>query len=275
MNVFKFILLSFFCLGCCLFSIAQTHNGEPSWGGDGGWILVQFNIDGADNNYCNSNVKDDFKFCIVAHNRMTGETISIGSMDVNGNDTQASFDEIDANNGLTEGNGCDLRLDVGVGNGTTCGQVYLMFSSWALSEAWSEAVYDLKITIKRVSNDDVWSESYEPGTWSGAPAVAIFKGPVSTLQISVPDIAANICEGSILDVSTVATVSNADAGGAYSIALTDGGGTNTFNPSYATVSGDVIKIASNCPAGNYTVKATVTDAASNTAETTFSFAVNA
>ena len=97
---------------CCLFSIAQTHNGEPSWGGDGGWILVQFNIDGADNNYCNSNVKDDFKFCIVAHNRMTGETISIGSMDVNGNDTQASFDEIDANNGLTEGNGCDLRLDV-------------------------------------------------------------------------------------------------------------------------------------------------------------------
>lgn len=57
--------------------------------------------------------------------------------------------------------------------------------------------------------------------------------------------------------------------------MTDGGGTNTFNPSYATVSGDVIKIASNCPAGNYTVKATVTDAASNTAETTFSFAVNA
>ena len=85
-----------------------------------------------------------------------------------------------------------------------------------------------------------------PETWSGDELEFTF-GSAPKLQISIPDIAANICEGSILDVSTMATVSNADAGGAYSIALTDGGGTNTFNPSYATVSGDVIKIASNCP----------------------------
>ena len=275
MKIFKFILLCIFCFANFFVVKAQTHNGEPSWGGEGGWILIQFNIDGADNNYCNSNVKDDFKFCISAHNLLTNETISIGSMDMYGNDTQSSFDALDAANGLTEYQGCDLSLDVGVGNGSTCGQVYLMFNSWALSEDWSEALYSLKITIKRVSNDDVWEKEYTPGTWNGDPAVATFEGTTPTLQISVPNITANICEGSISNVSTVATVTNADASGAYTIALTDGGGASTFNPAYATVSGDNIQIAANCPAGNYTVKATVTDAAGNTAETTFSFVVNA
>ncbi|MCM1030442.1 MAG: hypothetical protein NC410_03215 [Oscillibacter sp.] len=196
-------------------------------------------------------------------------------MDMYGNDTQSSFDALDAANGLTEYQGCDLSLDVGVGNGSTCGQVYLMFNSWALSEDWSEALYSLKITIKRVSNDDVWEKEYTPGTWNGDPAVATFEGTTPTLQISVPNITANICEGSISNVSTVATVTNADASGAYTIALTDGGGASPFNPAYATVSGDDIQIAANCPAGNYTVEATVTDAAGNTANTTFSFVVNA
>lgn len=138
---------------------------------------------------------------------------------------------------------------------------------------------DLRIVVIKKAEcggEELIGEKYfEAGDWAFYRTTEIDFTMPAGLEISVPDIAANICEGSILDVSTVATVSNADAGGAYSIALTDGGGANIFNPSYATVSGDVIKIASNCPAGNYTVKATVTDAASNTAETTFSFAVNA
>lgn len=119
-------------------------------------------------------------------------------------------------------------------------------------------------------------EFFDVNTWSLSETYELdFTPSQPDLKISVPDIAANICEGSISDVRTIATVSNADAGGPYSITLADGGGASTFNPSYATVSGDTIKIAPNCPAGNYTVKATVTDAASNTAGTTFAFTVNA
>ncbi len=137
------------------------------------------------------------------------------------------------------------------------------------------ATYNLHIIMTYTCGGDnqVSDVTYPAGTWNYTDKYADFRGEM--LSIQVPDIAANICEGSISDIKTVATVSNADAGGSYTITLADGGGASTFNPSYATVSGDTIKIAPNCPAGNYTVKATVTDAASNTAETTFAFTVNA
>ncbi|WP_251623152.1 immunoglobulin domain-containing protein [Odoribacter lunatus] len=119
--------------------------------------------------------------------------------------------------------------------------------------------------------NEISDNLYPAGTWDYTDKIVDFTG--GKITISVPDITANMCEGSILNVSTIATVSNAD--GAYTIALTDGGGTNTFNPSYATVSGDNIQIAQNCPAGDYKVKATVTDAGGNTADATFAFVVSA
>ncbi len=252
----------------------QIHNAEPINSDFDSWIMVTFNINGSNNNYCNSNVNDDFIYCITATHIYTNQVVSIGSMDPNGNNTSSSFQQLSDDYGLNDPDAPGCLLELSTDPGETCGAVVLTFYAWAFPVDWDPSLYSFSITVKQIASGDVETKTYDPETWSGDELEFTF-GSAPKLQISIPDIAANICEGSILDVSTVATVSNADAGGAYSIALTDGGGTNTFNPSYATVSGDVIKIASNCPAGNYTVKATVTDAASNTAETTFSFAVNA
>lgn len=252
----------------------QIHNAEPINSDFDSWIMVTFNINGSNNNYCNSNVNDDFIYCITATHIYTNQVVSIGSMDPNGNNTSSSFQQLSDDYGLNDPDAPGCLLELSTDPGETCGAVVLTFYAWAFPVDWDPSLYSFSITVKQIASGDVETKTYDPETWSGDGLEFTF-GSAPKLQISIPDIAANICEGSILDVSTVATVSNADAGGAYSIALTDGGGTNTFNPSYATVSGDVIKIASNCPAGNYTVKATVTDAASNTAETTFSFAVNA
>lgn len=252
----------------------QIHNAEPINSDFDSWIMVTFNINGSNNNYCNSNVNDDFIYCITATHIYTNQVVSIGSMDPNGNNTSSSFQQLSDDYGLNDPDAPGCLLELSTDPGETCGAVVLTFYAWAFPVDWDPSLYSFSITVKQIASGDVETKTYDPETWSGDELEFTF-GSAPKLQISIPDIAANICEGSILDVSTMATVSNADAGGAYSIALTDGGGTNTFNPSYATVSGDVIKIASNCPAGNYTVKATVTDAASNTAETTFSFAVNA
>lgn len=252
----------------------QIHNAEPINSDFDTWIMVTFNINGSNNNYCNSNVNDDFIYCITATHIYTNQVVSIGSMDPNGNNTSSSFQQLSDDYVLNDPDAPGCLLELSTDPGETCGAVVLTFYAWAFPVDWDPSLYSFSITVKQIASGDVETKTYDPETWSGDTLEFTF-GSAPKLQISIPDIAANICEGSILDVSTVATVSNADAGGAYSIALTDGGGTNTFNPSYATVSGDVIKIASNCPAGNYTVKATVTDAASNTAETTFSFAVNA
>ena len=44
----------------------QIHNAEPINSDFDSWIMVTFNINGSNNNYCNSNVNDDFIYCITA-----------------------------------------------------------------------------------------------------------------------------------------------------------------------------------------------------------------
>lgn len=95
--------------------------------------------------------------------------------------------------------------------------------------------------------------------------------PESSLNVNVSN--TEICSGSTTGNTTTATISGAT--GATTITLADAGkGGATFNPSYATVVGDVITINPTCPAGVYTVKATVTDEVPATAETEFTFTVN-
>lgn len=252
----------------------QIHNAEPINSDYDSWIMVTFNINGSNNNYCNPNVNDDFIYCIEAKHIYTNQVVSIGSMDPSGNNTSSSFQTLSNTYVLNDPESPGCLLELSKEQGQSCGAVVLTFSAWAFPVDWDPSLYSFTITVKQLASGDVQTKTYEPETWSEDELEFTF-GSSPTLQISVPDIAANICEGSISDVRTIATVSNADAGGSYTITLADGGGASTFNPSYATISGDTIKIAPNCPAGNYTVKATVTDAASNTAETTFAFTVNA
>ena len=254
-----FVILLCFLITCNLF--AQTiipvdggHNGAANKN-DGAYLTFPIITSESDINCITYFVKVQTTTWLVPGAYATETTYTVGNIDKDGNPTSTPKSFLQA---------------------TDYGYVmFLNFDDFGGDGVIASDKYSFSIEVKDKCTEDVDTRNWGVGDWEYFLQENLTLGGKVTLSISVPDIAANICEGSILDVSTVATVSNADAGGAYSIALTDGGGTNTFNPSYATVSGDVIKIASNCPAGNYTVKATVTDAASNTAETTFSFAVNA
>ncbi len=254
-----FVILLCFLITCNLF--AQTiipvdggHNGAANKN-DGAYLTFPIMTSESDINCITYFVKVQTTTWLVPGAYATETTYTVGNIDKDGNPTSTPKSFLQA-------------TDYGY-------VIFLNFDDFGGDGVIASDKYSFSIEVKDKCTEDVDTRNWGVGDWEYFLQENLTLGGKVTLSISVPDIAANICEGSILDVSTVATVSNADAGGAYSIALTDGGGTNTFNPSYATVSGDVIKIASNCPAGNYTVKATVTDAASNTAETTFSFAVNA
>ena len=254
-----FVILLCFLITCNLF--AQTiipvdggHNGAANKN-EGAYLTFPIMTSESDINCITYFVKVQTTTWLVPGAYATETTYTVGNIDKDGNPTSTPKSFLQA-------------TDYGY-------VIFLSFDDFGGDGVIASDKYSFSIEVKDKCTEDVDTRNWGVGDWEYFLQENLTLGGKVTLSISVPDIAANICEGSILDVSTVATVSNADAGGAYSIALTDGGGTNTFNPSYATVSGDVIKIASNCPAGNYTVKATVTDAASNTAETTFSFAVNA
>ena len=254
-----FVILLCFLITCNLF--AQTiipvdggHNGAANKN-DGAYLTFPIMTSESDINCITYFVKVQTTTWLVPGAYATETTYTVGNIDKDGNPTSTPKSFLQA-------------TDYGY-------VIFLNFDDFGGDGVIASDKYSFSIEVEDKCTEDVDTRNWGVGDWEYFLQENLTLGGKVTLSISVPDIAANICEGSILDVSTVATVSNADAGGAYSIALTDGGGTNTFNPSYATVSGDVIKIASNCPAGNYTVKATVTDAASNTAETTFSFAVNA
>ncbi len=254
-----FVILLCFLITCNLF--AQTiipvdggHNGAANKN-DGAYLTFPIMTSESDINCITYFVKVQTTTWLVPGAYATETTYTVGNIDKDGNPTSTPKSFLQA-------------TDYGY-------VIFLNFDDFGGDGVIASDKYSFSIEVKDKCTEDVDTRNWGVGDWEYFLQENLTLGGKVTLSISVPDIAANICEGSILDVSTVATVSNADAGGAYSIALTDGVGTNTFNPSYATVSGDVIKIASNCPAGNYTVKATVTDAASNTAETTFSFAVNA
>lgn len=254
-----FVILLCFLITCNLF--AQTiipvdggHNGAANKN-EGAYLTFPIMTSESDINCITYFVKVQTTTWLVPGAYATETTYTVGNIDKDGNPTSTPKSFLQA-------------TDYGY-------VIFLNFDDFGGDGVIASDKYSFFIEVKDKCTEDVDTRNWGVGNWKYFLQENLTLGGKVTLSISVPDIAANICEGSILDVSTVATVSNADAGGAYSIALTDGGGTNTFNPSYATVSGDVIKIASNCPAGNYTVKATVTDAASNTAETTFSFAVNA
>lgn len=254
-----FVILACFLITCNLF--AQTiipvdggHNGAASKN-DGAYLTFPILTSESNISCITYFVKVQTTNWLVPGVYATETTYTVGNIDKDGNPTPTQKSFLQA-------------TDYGY-------VIFLNFDDFGGDGVIASDKYSFSIEVKDKCTDDVDTRNWDVGQWEYFLQENITLGGNATLQISVPDIAANICEGSISNVSTVATVTNADASGAYTIALTDGGGASTFNPAYATVSGDDIQIAANCPAGNYTVKATVTDAAGNTAETTFSFVVNA
>lgn len=236
-----------------------SHNGTPKNASDQ-WLLINITENGTD---ITLNPLD-YLFYVYVEN-LDGDNASLGTADASGNSTEGSFTSTFGGNDLLTGHtyiDTDPTLLLSI--------LFSDFENKYIGDDCSELTVHIKVFKKDGSGMGEWK--YGPGEWDWATEYVLDVKSVSNLSISVTPTTFAFCEGTS-GQSICATVSNAD--GNYTIALTDGGGITTFNPSYATVNGDTIKIASNCPAGNYTVKATVTDAASNTAETTFSFVVNA
>lgn len=141
----------------------------------------------------------------------------------------------------------------------------------------SSANYSLRLVVVKkgggICGEELIGEEFFPvGDWAFSRTYIMdFTPPTPGIGITVPNL--TMCFGAILNNSVNAIITNAT--GPYTITLANAAeaGDAAFLPAYATVAGDVITVAPGCPAGSYTVKATVTDGA-GTAETTFKFTVN-
>lgn len=244
-----------------------THNGF-SKKADGGYVYLEIRLN---NLPLTAALVSDFTYFVEAEKVTNDLSGVVGYPFVQG--YYHTIGNIDA-----LGNPCAIPNDCWVNvdpvDGTSVG---LCFDAFGGSNQImpSAGGFVLKITISYKKGTETLTKTLEflPTEWMYNDVLEInLEGGTPSLSITVPALA-SLCSGSTTGNTTTATISGAT--GATTITLADAGkGGATFNPSYATVVGDVITINPTCPAGVYTVKATVTDEVPATAETEFTFTVN-
>lgn len=194
---------------------AQQHNADAGWLGE--WVLAYDFYFGSEEqiNYCTtSDLKDDFKFCVIATHAINGKIMSFGSMDPSGNDT-----DFDCNGSLNETSPYWSALYFYESGETTgCGGIYLEIFSYDFPE-WTDGMYSLTIRIKKVSTNEIYEEELPyDGDWYSVPDSyhAQFNpessvDPPAPILTATPIIAGCWSEGGTIDLTEAVSVSPADA----------------------------------------------------------------
>ncbi len=236
-----------------------SHNDTPKNENAEQWLFINVTDNGAE---VTTNPLDYLFYVYVE--TLDGITASLGTADENGNSTEASFNATFGGNSIMTGHtyiDTDPSLMLSIN--------FQDFASKFIGDDCNEIAVHVKV-FKNDGSGAVGEWHKEAGEWDWATFYETdIKGGGATFNISVNPATLAFCEGmSGQRVDVVAT----GASGDVTITVADGGGANTFDPAYATISGNRITFSPNCPAGNYTVSVSGTDG-TETATTTFELTV--